>query len=79
MKHRFNLAWLLPLLIGAAAWYSPWAAWSALLVFQLTLVGLERLPALGSSPAKGAALGIITLSPRPLSCLISSASSWVRA
>lgn len=51
MKHRFNLAWLLPLLIGAAAWYSPWAAWSALLVFQLTLVGLERLPALGSSPA----------------------------
>lgn len=51
MNHRFNLAWLLPLLISAAAWYSPWAAWAALLLFQLTLVGLERLPAIGNSPA----------------------------
>lgn len=50
MKHRFNIAWSLPILISAAAWHSPWAAWSALLLFQLALVGLERLPALGKSP-----------------------------
>lgn len=57
MNHRFNLAWLLPLLIGAAAGYSLWAAWAAMLLFLLALAGLERLPAVGNSPAV-LALGI---------------------
>jgi alkane 1-monooxygenase len=49
-NHRFALAWLLPLLVGAAAWHSPWSAWVALLAFQLALAAAERWPGAQRSP-----------------------------
>ena len=47
----FALAWALPVAVGAAAWASPWAAWGLMLVVQLGLALLERVPALQHSPA----------------------------
>lgn len=47
----FALAWTLPLAVGAAAWFSPWAAWGLMLAVQLGLALLERVPALQHSPA----------------------------
>jgi alkane 1-monooxygenase len=48
---RFALAAALPLGAAAAAWRSPFAAWLAMLLFQLGLALLERVPALQASPA----------------------------
>lgn len=50
-NHRFALAWSLPLIVGAAAWHSPWSAWIALLAFQLMLALAERWPGAQRSPA----------------------------
>ena len=50
-RWRFALAWLMPLGVGAAALVSPWAAWGFAIGLQLTLALLERVPALGRSPA----------------------------
>jgi alkane 1-monooxygenase len=55
MRHlpaRFALAWLLPLIVGFAAWRSPYAAWIAMLVVQVGLALAELLPAnRASAPA----------------------------
>ena len=48
---RFALAWLLPVAVAAAAWFSPWAAWATMLGVQVALALAERLPALQHSPA----------------------------
>jgi alkane 1-monooxygenase len=48
---RFTLAWALTLLVAAAAWVSPVAAWATMLGVQLLLALLERVPALQHSPA----------------------------
>jgi alkane 1-monooxygenase len=47
---RFALAWLLPLAVGAAAWFSPWAAWLTMLLIMVGLALAERVPALRHSP-----------------------------
>ncbi len=47
---RFALAWLLPLSVGIAAWYSPWAAWATMTSIQVGLAVAERCPALRRSP-----------------------------
>ena len=50
LRFRFALAWLLPLLVAAAAWRSPWAAWATLLGYQVALALAERVPGLQHSP-----------------------------
>ena len=49
------LGWTLPAVIGAAAWWSPWAALAAMLGFQAMLALLERVPAWRRTPAPEAA------------------------
>jgi alkane 1-monooxygenase len=49
-KYRHALAWLLPVSVGAAALVSLWAAWVALLAFQMLMALAERVPALQQSP-----------------------------
>jgi alkane 1-monooxygenase len=48
---RFTLAWALTLLVAAAAWVSPVAAWATMAGVQLLLALAERVPALQHSPA----------------------------
>jgi alkane 1-monooxygenase len=50
-RYRFALAWLLPLLVGLAAWQSPLLAWAAMAGYQLAMALAERVPALQHSPA----------------------------
>ncbi|MBL8340813.1 MAG: alkane 1-monooxygenase [Rubrivivax sp.] len=54
---RFALAWVLPLGIAAAAWRSPWAAWAAMLGWQVLFALLEFVPALKHSPPAARASG----------------------
>lgn len=51
---RFFLAWSLPLAVGAAAWVSGWAAWAAMVVFQLGMALAERVPGWRASPPASA-------------------------
>ena len=52
---RFALAWTLPLAVALAAWRSPWAAWAAVLVYQLGLAAVELVaPRWASPPAEPA-------------------------
>jgi alkane 1-monooxygenase len=50
-RFRFALAAALPLAVGSALWFSPWAAWATLVGIQLSFAGLERVPGLQHSPA----------------------------
>ncbi len=47
---RFALAWLLPLMVGAAALRAPAAAWLTVLLFQVGLALVELWPAARRSP-----------------------------
>ena len=49
-RYRFALAWLLPLLVGLAAWQSPLLAWATMAGYQVAMALAERVPALQHSP-----------------------------
>ncbi len=51
---RFLWAWSMPLVVGCAAWLSPWAAWAAALGFQVVLAIVERLRPGWTSPPPAA-------------------------
>jgi alkane 1-monooxygenase len=46
----FTAAWILPLVVGGCALVSPWAAWGAMVLVQVVLALLERVPAWRHSP-----------------------------
>ena len=50
LQLRFALAWLLPLLVAAAAGVSPWLAWAAMAGYQGAMALAERVPRLQHSP-----------------------------
>jgi alkane 1-monooxygenase len=54
---RFALAWALPVVVAAAAWVSPWAAWAAMSGWQVLFALLEFVPALRHSPPAVRATG----------------------
>ena len=47
---RFALAWWVPVSVGAAAWYSPWAAFAVAMFFQISMALIELLPMGRRSP-----------------------------
>jgi alkane 1-monooxygenase len=53
-RHRFALAWALPLMVGAAMLVSPLAAWATMFGIQVTLALAETVPAWRHSPAAAA-------------------------
>ena len=54
----FAAAWLLPLVVGAAAWVSPWAAWGCMFAVQVGLAAAEGWPAVSPSPPPRLAPGV---------------------
>jgi len=49
-RHRFALAWVLPLMVGAAMLASPLAAWATMFGIQVALALAETVPAWRHSP-----------------------------